>query len=122
MPNITQGSKEFFIVSVIDVLGTLTDLSSATPVTFDVYAYQATPAAPGSALMSSVAATLDITGGQQMDAYCLVDTSTGSGLTTPDVPVTGYWALGDYHLFIKFVTGLETPRKGPHLFTVVSGR
>ena len=122
MANITQGSKEFFIVSVVDVLGSLTDLSSAVPVTFDVYAYQVTGVTPGSSLVTNVTATLDIAGGSQLDAYCLVDTSTGSGLTTPTVPVAGWWQLGDYHLFVKFVTGLETPRKGPHVFTVVQGQ
>ena len=119
---ITQGSKEFFIVSVSDALGVLTDLSNAVPITFDVFAYDVVGVAAGSSLMSAVNATLDIVDGDAMSAYCLIDTSTGSGLTSPTVPVTGWWQTGDYHLFLKLTTSPEIPRKGPHLLTVTSGQ
>lgn len=122
MPDIVQGSKEYFIVKVTDALQELTDLSAATPITFDVYAYNVAGVAAGTPLMSAINATLDLVNGDDMSAYCLVDTSTGSGLSTPDVPVSGWWQTGDYHLFIKFLTGSEAPRKGPHLFSVVTGR
>jgi hypothetical protein len=119
---ITQGSKEFYIVSVSDALGVLTDLSNAVPITFDVYAYNAPPLAAGFHIVNAVNATLDIVDGDAMSAYCLIDTTQGSGVSAPTVPVTGWWPTGDYHLFIKFLTGSEVPRKGPHLITVGAGQ
>jgi hypothetical protein len=119
---ITQGSKEYYIVSVADALGILTDLSDATPITYDIYAYNVQGVAAGTALMTGQNATLDLVNGDNMSAYCLVDTTQGSGLSTPDVPVAGWWQTGDYHLFVTFVTGSEQPRKGPHLLSVVTGR
>jgi hypothetical protein len=119
---ITQGSKEFYIVSVSDALGILTDLSNAVPITFDVYTYDVVGVAAGNQLVTAQNAVLDVADGLPMSAYCLIDTTTGSGLTTPTVPVNGWWQTGDYHLFIKFLTGSEVPRKGPHLLTVGAGK
>jgi hypothetical protein len=111
---LTQGTVEYLIVTVTDLLGQVSDLTGSSP-TFQVFRDK-----DDFEIMTDVVATP-----QLMDLYCLVDTTQGSGLTTPEVPFAGWWSGksssahgGDYRLYVKCNIGAEIPRLGPFLFTV----
>lgn len=98
---VTQGTKEKFQVLITDREGVITDLSSSVP-KFDVmdaadaFKYGDGTYANGQAATAAA-----------MIISALVDTNFG-----------GVWAEGEYRLFVWFVVGTETIRKGPFFFTV----
>lgn len=99
---VSQGTKENFQVIITDREGSITTLASSVP-RFDVMdELDAFKYGDGTyAGASSATATL-------MVINCLVDTNFG-----------GIWAEGEYRLFVWFVVGSETVRKGPFFFDVV---
>lgn len=90
-----QGTKEYLIVDVADLLGTLVTLDGTTP-KYDVKDQA------GAFKYTQQAAT-----NSAMRLYCLIDTLLG-----------GTWAAGNYRLYINFTTAPELPRLGPFTFAV----
>lgn len=102
---ITQGTKEYLEVDLVDALGILTDFSGTSP-TFDVE-----PEDTGDLGTYYIAQAAVVT--QNNKVLCLVDTSTGG-------PTGALWVVGNYKLFVKFTTSPEVPRVGPFTFQVVA--
>ena len=109
---ITQGSDEFLIVVLDDLLDNVNDLASSSPF-YTVYRDDI----HGQVMINNLTAQAN-----GMKLYCLVDTTSGSGLTTPTVPVNGWWAADTYQLYVKFTVAPEVPRIGPFTFQVTDSR
>jgi hypothetical protein len=107
-PILTQGTVEYLWVDVTDELGVLTDLSAASP-RCDVVRMS------DNVKLVTAHAADNIDG---MRVYFLIDTTTGSGLVTPVVPVNGWWSGGEYKMYTTFSVGAEVPRLGPLNFRV----
>jgi hypothetical protein len=93
MVRLPKGTKEFLVVVVVDKLQTLTDLSTATAVTFDVVKED------GTNQVSDINCDTD-----GMAALCLVDTTT--------------WDEAEYQLFVNVSTGVQNVILGPFRFEV----
>jgi hypothetical protein len=91
-----QGTKEYLLVDVDDLLDNLVDLSGTTP-KYDV------KDAENNLKYNQVAVTQI----SLMRLYCLIDTNLG-----------GLWAAGNYRLYVNFTTTPELPRLGPLTFAV----
>ena len=99
---VTQGTKENFRVLITDHENAITTLASAVP-RFDVMdAVDAFKYGDGTYANAQAASAV------LMVINCLVDTNNG-----------GIWAEGEYRLFVWFVIGSETIRKGPFFFDVI---
>jgi len=99
---VSQGTKENFQVIITDREGSITTLASSVP-KFDVMdSADAFKYGDGTYANAQAATAL------VMVINCLVDTNFG-----------GIWAEGEYRLFVWFVVGSETVRKGPFFFDVV---
>lgn len=90
---ISDGSVESIVVNVRDATRNLTALPVGT--TFDI------EDADGEVVLADQAATVD-----ELDAYCQIDTN--NVLLVP----------GDYDLYLNFTDGSESPRLGPHKFSI----
>lgn len=99
---VTQGTKETFQVIITDREGSITTLASSVP-KFDVMDSADLFKYGDGTYTNAQAATAVL-----MVISCLVDTNFG-----------GVWAEGEYRLFVWFVVGSETVRKGPFFFDVV---
>jgi len=99
---VAQGSKETFQVIITDREGTITTLASAVP-KFDVMDFAEAFKYGDGTYANAQSATAAL-----MVINALVDTNQG-----------GVWAEGEYRLFVWFVVGSETVRKGPFFFDVV---
>lgn len=110
-PVFPQGTKEYFILNLQDMLGTVTDLTPYT-CTFDVK----TPS--GSFIVTGAAATVSST--NTMQVYCLIDTTTGGASNSHDGSIHTWWAGGtDYQLYLHIAgIGSEAPELGPFPFIV----
>jgi hypothetical protein len=100
--SVTQGTKENFQVIITDKEGAVTELASSTP-KFDVMDEGDVFKYGDGTFANAQAATAS-----GMVITALVDTNNG-----------GVWDEGDYRLFVWFVVGSETIRKGPFFFQVV---
>lgn len=101
---ITRGSKEEILIDITDRRGLVTDLSTAGP-------KQDVRLGDNSAYKQTSDGT-----------YANAVVASASGLTviaTVDTLVGGIWAAGAYKLYVWFVVGTQTVRKGPYLFEVV---
>ena len=99
---VTQGTKETFQVIITDREGTVTTLAGTNP-KFDVMDSADAFKYGDGTYANAQAATAAV-----MVINCLVDTNNG-----------GTWAEGEYRLFVYWVVGSETIRKGPFYFDVV---
>src|SRR6266576_1552703 len=95
---IALGTKQYLLVSVIDMAGTVSDLSTHTP------KYTVKDDVP-TTLYNLV--TGSATG---MVVYCLIDTVS---------PPAGAFAVGHYRLWVQFTISPEIPLLGPFDFYVV---
>lgn len=102
LTNVTRGTKERLTVDIVDRSGAVTDLASSTP-KFDVLDETETYKYGNGTYAGATAATAS-----GMTITALVDSNNG-----------GLWAEGDYRLFVWFVVGTETIRKGPFEFALV---
>lgn len=93
-----QGTKEFLLVDVQDLLLNLVTLDGTTP-KFDV-----------KDVANVMKYTQQAATNSQMRVYCLIDTSAAHA--------QGLWPAGNYRLYINFVTAPELPRLGPYPFVV----
>jgi hypothetical protein len=99
---VAQGSKENFQVIITDREGSITTLAGSNP-KFDVMDSADAFKYGDGTYANAQAATATL-----MVINALVDTNNG-----------GTWAEGEYRLFVWFVIGSETVRKGPFYFDVV---
>lgn len=107
---LSQGSKEFMIIDVIDDLQNLTSLVGASG-QYLVKDFNAAIRVNWTNVQS-VTSYVNGIGQTVMRAFCLMDSSTGGTDTG------GLWLPGTYRAYVKFVTGQETPILGPYQFTV----
>lgn len=99
---ITQGTKEYLEVDLVDALGVITDFSGTSPI-FDV-----TSADGLTSYYTGATAVVS----QLNKILCLVDTSAAHP--------NGLWPADRYKLFVTFTTAPEIPRVGPFDFYVVN--
>lgn len=99
---VTVGTKENFQVIITDRDASITTLASSVP-RFDVLDFNEAYKYGNGTYAGASSATAVL-----MVINCLVDTLNG-----------GEWAEGEYRLFVWFVVGSETVRKGPFYFDVV---
>lgn len=99
---VAQGTKETFQVIITDREGTITTLVGTNP-KFDVMD-SADAFKYGDGTYANAQAATAVA----MVISCIVDTNNG-----------GTWAEGEFRLFVWFVVGSETIRKGPFYFDVV---
>jgi hypothetical protein len=90
-----QGTKEYLIVDLTDLLGTVVTLDGLGT-TYDVKDINGN---------LKYAAALAVT--TAMRARCMIDTEQG-----------GTWQAGNYRLYLEFNAAPELPRIGPFTFTV----
>ena len=95
-----KGTKEYYVVDLIDRLSTVDDLSvDATLWKYDTYDPSGT----------IIANQLDA-GIQTMRMLCLIDTT-----------LSAYTVQANYDLYVYMTIGLERPKIGPFKFDVVAG-
>lgn len=99
---LTQGTKEYINVDVVDALGGIATLDGTTP-KFDIIG-----PSPSSTSKYTQQAALNTV----MKLKCLVDTSAGHP--------NGLWTTGTYKLYVNFTTAPELPRLGPFEIEVVA--
>lgn len=110
MDTFTQGTKEFYIVDLTDQLGLVNDLSTSTP-KYDIRG-------PSSAYVSTDNNAI-VNSSNLMELWCLIDTTIGGAVHSPDGLVLTWLAGGQYRLYVTLTTlGSEAPRFGPYSFTV----
>ena len=90
-----QGTKEYILVDVEDLLGNLTTLTGTNP------RFTVLDAADVAKYTDQAATNVN------MKAYCLIDTMNG-----------GAWAGGTYRLWLKFDVSPEVPYIGPYEFDI----
>lgn len=99
METLVSGTKEFLFYDVVDRAEAVTSLAGATP-TFSV-----TRKSNNAAMITNQACVVDVA--LPMQLRCLVDTATPTD-----------WESDEYELYLKWVSGSETPVHGPFLFRV----
>ena len=99
MQTLVKGTKEYLIVDVTDILGTIVSLTGSNPV-FDIYQDE-TPI-----LLSQAASP------SNMRLLCLLDTSLVVG-GAPPVQLEG-----EFELYVQFTALPEVPRLGPMKFRI----
>lgn len=100
MEVLTKGSIESLLVPVRDRLGNIDDLADVTNLKFDTK-----EKVTATAVQTNVNAVLD--SDYPMTAICEIDTT-----------LAGYVAGAEYHLYLKYVAGSESPILGPVPFRV----